>query len=57
MNKKNNNMMLITLLINWEALFEVALSDGSDLLAEEIKTGMEFYIPNKPAFLESSAKQ
>ena len=30
------NMMLITLLINWDGLCEVALSNGSDLVAEEI---------------------
>ena len=29
-------MMLITLLITGMALFEVALSDGSDLVAEEM---------------------
>ena len=45
-------MMLFILFINWEALCEVALSDGSDLLAEEIKIGMEFYIPNKLAFCD-----
>ena len=32
------------------ALCEVALSDGSDLLAEEMKIGMEFYIHYRDVF-------
>ena len=34
------------------ALCEVALSDASDLLAEEMKIGMEFYIHYMPIFCD-----
>ena len=33
------------------ALLEVALSDGSDLVAEEMKIGMEFYTHYMPVFV------
>ena len=38
LNNNNNNMMHITLLINCDGF--MALSDGSNLLAEEIKIGI-----------------
>ena len=39
LSKNNNNIMLITLLITVMALCEVALSDGSDLVAEDMEFG------------------